>query len=180
MSDSLVSRGCPAVWVQEVDTGATLNADITNSALINNCGLDISGGTVSLTNATVTGNRGAVFGGVRVSPVNNATVNLKNTILWGNRAPGTGADLRMEGTAVVNADHSDIGDRLTVSGTFNDLGGNIDADPRVKGPRRDVHLTPGSPAIDTGTCTGAPTTDFEGDPRPSGAGCDIGADEFVP
>jgi hypothetical protein len=38
----------------------------------------------------------------------------------------------------------------------------------------------GSPAIDTGTCTGAPSPDFEGDPRPTGSGCDMGADEFVP
>jgi hypothetical protein len=37
-----------------------------------------------------------------------------------------------------------------------------------------------SPLIDAGTCTGAPPTDLEGDPRPSGGGCDIGADEFVP
>jgi len=28
-----------------------------------------------------------------------------------------------------------------------------------------------------GTSTGAPTTDFEGDPRPGGAAVDIGPDE---
>ena len=44
----------------------------------------------------------------------------------------------------------------------------------------DVHLSAGSPAIDSGTRTGAPVTDFEGDPRPTGGGCDMGADEFVP
>ena len=47
-------------------------------------------------------------------------------------------------------------------------------------PGLNFHLTAGSPCIDTGTCTGAPTTDFEGDPRPTGASCDMGADEFVP
>jgi len=41
-------------------------------------------------------------------------------------------------------------------------------------------LASSSPLLDTGTCTGAPSTDLEGDPRPSGAGCDVGADEFVP
>jgi len=58
-----------------------------------------------------------------------------------------------------------------------DLGGNISDPVFVFG---DIHLSARSPCIDAGTCTGAPTTDFEGDPRPIGAGCDIGADELVP
>jgi hypothetical protein len=41
------------------------------------------------------------------------------------------------------------------------------------------HLAPGSLAIDRGTTTGAPPTDFEGTPRPSGAGIDIGHDELA-
>jgi hypothetical protein len=44
----------------------------------------------------------------------------------------------------------------------------------------DYHLVVGSAAIDRGTAVGAPATDFEGQPRPSGAGYDIGADEFSP
>ena len=59
-----------------------------------------------------------------------------------------------------------------------DRGGNISANPLLV--FGDIHLSAGSSCIDAGTCTGAPPTDFEGDPRPSGAGCDIGADEFVP
>jgi hypothetical protein len=60
-----------------------------------------------------------------------------------------------------------------------DLGGNISADPLFLSAT-DHHLTASSPAIDAGTCAGAPGTDFEGDPRPTGTGCDMGADEFVP
>lgn len=41
------------------------------------------------------------------------------------------------------------------------------------------HLSSTSAAIDRGTPTGAPLTDFEGNARPSGSGYDIGADEFV-
>jgi Secretion system C-terminal sorting domain/Right handed beta helix region/Carbohydrate binding domain len=41
------------------------------------------------------------------------------------------------------------------------------------------HLSPTSPAINTGTNSLAPLTDLEGNPRPSGAGYDIGAYEFV-
>ena len=39
-------------------------------------------------------------------------------------------------------------------------------------------ITPGSPAVDSGTATGAPTTDFFGNTRPQGAGIDIGAVEL--
>ena len=42
----------------------------------------------------------------------------------------------------------------------------------------DYHLAAGSAAIDRGTAAGAPAVDFEGQARPSGAGYDIGADEF--
>ncbi|MBN1419590.1 MAG: right-handed parallel beta-helix repeat-containing protein [Planctomycetes bacterium] len=43
----------------------------------------------------------------------------------------------------------------------------------------DYRLHPDSPAIDAGTCEGAPETDIEGNPRPLGAGCDIGAYEYA-
>jgi len=42
------------------------------------------------------------------------------------------------------------------------------------------HLQPGSPAIDAGTATNAPSTDFDGSTRPQAAGFDHGAYEWVP
>jgi hypothetical protein len=47
-----------------------------------------------------------------------------------------------------------------------------------KGDR--IHLSPGSPMIDAGSCASSPPIDIDGDPRPTGAGCDIGADEQLP
>jgi hypothetical protein len=44
----------------------------------------------------------------------------------------------------------------------------------------DLHLRPGSPAIDTGDPTGAPGTDLDGTPRPRQSGWDIGAFEYPP
>jgi hypothetical protein len=42
----------------------------------------------------------------------------------------------------------------------------------------DYHLNSTSPAIDAGTSVGAPSTDFDGNPRPQGKGFDIGPYEY--
>lgn len=136
--------------------------------------------TLHLTNCTFADNI-APEGGGGIALVGIPTT-LTNTIAWGNHVRGSmlaGNDLDAS-SSVVDLDHDDIGVSFDNSGTFNDLGGNIDVDPLLADPPKDLHLTAGSPCIDTGTCAGAPTTDFEGDPRPTGASCDIGADEFAP
>jgi len=54
-------------------------------------------------------------------------------------------------------------------------------DPRfVNAAAGDYHLMPGSPAIDAADPTATSTTDYDGKPRPIGAGKDIGAFEFKP
>jgi len=59
--------------------------------------------------------------------------------------------------------------------------GNISRDPLFISPAwgttGDYHLQEGSPAIDHGTSTGAPSVDLEYKPRPQGAEYDIGAYE---
>src|SRR5439155_14210829 len=103
---------------------------------------------------------------------------VRDSILWGNRGDSPGRDLSVTTTPPnVELDHSDVGE---LRGPVTDLGGNISTNPLFVAAPANIHLSPGSSCIDTGTCTGAPTTDFEGDPRPTGAGCDMGADEFVP
>lgn len=69
---------------------------------------------------------------------------------------------------------------LTAIAGVNALPGaaaNISADPRLNATN---HLMTGSPCIDTGTATGAPTTDLDNQRRPNLAGYDMGADEFYP
>jgi len=189
----------------ESDSNAGCTLDLTNSIVTRNKTLTVGGGiaatargygagavTVDLTNSTVTRNRSSAGGGgVSLATEtqfngNAVTANLLNTILFNNRAPHSsvtgGMDLRLSqptGTVEANTDHDDIGDVLVLSGTVNDLGGNIDANPLFMSAKN-LHLQSGSPCIDSGTCAGAPTTDIDGDPRPTGPGCDIGADEFVP
>jgi hypothetical protein len=54
----------------------------------------------------------------------------------------------------------------------------VPADLFVNPAGNDYRLKPGSPAIDRGTASNAPSNDLDGKPRPSGAGFDIGAYEF--
>jgi hypothetical protein len=185
-----------AIWAYALESGS-LEVRLTTGVLINNRTRDNGGGilavseqsgalTIDLTNCTLTANRTGAFGDggglnvISLAPSAKTEATLKNSILWNNRAE-VGGDLAMFGDAVtVHATHNDIGDRITLSGHFVDDGGNIDTDPRLVRPRRDVHLVADSPCIDAGTCTDPPLPDIDGDPRPVGTDCDIGADEFVP
>jgi hypothetical protein len=102
-----------------------------------------------------------------------------NSIVWGNATKPVlaGMDLYVDSPdAMLSLDHADVGDMEVEAGTLNDLGGNLATDPAL----RRLRLAPESPMVDAGTCVGQPPVDLDGDPRPTGAGCDIGADELVP
>ena len=152
-----------ALYVEQIGGSAT--ADLVASTVTDN----LSHPEADYPNL---GNAIGVFAG---------TVNLLDMLVWGNRQkPVTpGADLIVGAQSTVNLQSSDVGDLVVFTdqgGVLNDLGGNLSVDPQLLG----YQLTSGSPLIDAGTCAGAPTTDVAGDPRPTGASCDIGADEFVP
>jgi hypothetical protein len=153
------------------------NVFIKNRGTAGAGGIAVTGGA-ELVNVTATRNTATLpisRGGEGGGGVAIGSGTILNSILWGNR----GVHPRDLDVGVnLGLDHSDVNDQGG-PGSVTDLGGNISADPLFVGPDH-IHLSPGSPCIDTGTCTGAPTTDFEGDPRPTGAGCDMGADEFVP
>jgi hypothetical protein len=85
-----------------------------------------------------------------------------NAVLRNNISYGNGTDL--VGGAGLISSHNLIG-----------------IDPYFVDPTRgDFHLDANSPAVDSGTTQDAPPIDYEGTPRPQGAGVDIGADEYDP
>jgi hypothetical protein len=158
--------------------GSTVSADIESSTITKNVFQTLPEPSNRLGGA-----------GIYISlhaPQTPLHLTLRNSIAWGNKltAAGTGADVFefadpnfAQPGATLDLDHSDVGDIALYTATLNDLGGNVAVNPRLSSR---YTLSSGSPVIDVGTCAAAPPVDFQGDPRPSGAGCDMGADEFVP
>jgi len=159
-----------------------ISCNNSSSPVITNCtitgNLAAYGGGIScnnssspvITNCTITGNTVTTAVGGGIYCVDYSFPMVKNSILWGDTAP--------EGKEIAHDENS------TITFTYSDVEGgwpgtgNINADPLFVGGG-DYHLTAGSPCIDTGTNMGAPTNDIDGDPRPQGAGHDIGSDEYA-
>ncbi len=179
--------------------GAVFNAGtmtVTNTTLTGNYGVAGGGiannGTLTLVNNTITGNSTDDSGGGLYnsppSPDQPSIVNLVNTLIAGNTGPN-GPDYW---GAVTQASHSLIGDGTLTTGVVNGQNGNLvgnsarPIDTRLDtlqdngGTMQTMALLPGSPAIDAGTNTGAPTTDQRGFNRPVNGVADIGAYEYQP
>jgi CSLREA domain-containing protein len=167
-------------------TNSTISS---NSAAVNGGGIyDSAGGSVSISDATIAGNRAdddAMLGGDGggVSTVGGSTLTLRRTVVAGNSDASPGNEAPDCSGAVTSGGSNLIG---------SDAGCTYAADPTDKvgmspllGPLADngghtqTHaLLPGSPAIDSvsGACE---ASDQRGVPRPQSAGCDIGAYELA-
>src|SRR5262249_31001335 len=117
----------------------------------------------TLTNVTFGGNS-ADHGGGLFNYFSSPT--LTNCILWGDSGGEIGNN---QGTPTVS--YSDV------------QGGRAGARPKTTNPARmfvdaragTLRLQYGSPAVGTGTSSGAPATDLDGNPRPAGGPTDMGA-----
>jgi parallel beta-helix repeat protein len=119
------------------------------------------------------------------------TATITNCIIWDCSQPITLADTSNASIADrgshVTVSYCDIqGGRqsISVSGSHSTITwgeGNISTDPLFTDvDKADLHLLPGSPAIDTANTAEAPQADFDGHPRPAGPAADMGAYEYTP
>lgn len=140
----------------------------------------------SATNNSVWENIGLyVSDGASISIINNTFANLnpaKTTLFIGKAIPGlvvrnnifanTGKIERRDGGSATFSHNGWYNAAQTSSGP-----GDVMASPSfVSGTN--FRLQGNSPMIDKGTSSGAPSTDFDGTPRPTNGGIDIGAFEF--
>ena len=175
------SSGGVQVSASEVGENNVARAVVVHSTITGNtCGI------------TVPSEKG---GGLWVYAYNGtgaqASVDLYNTVLYGNRARG-GEEVqdlyigeRSPGEAVAHAYHSDVGVVTLGTGLPTYTATNvISADPAFANVAAgDYHLTAVSPCRDAGTVAvpdppGLPAHDFEGQRRVMGPAPDIGVDEY--
>jgi hypothetical protein len=114
-------------------------------------------------------------------------VTFMNNTVYGNTRYGVRIDwpsTRASGILARNniATGNGYGDWSVASGSAAAADHNLwGTDPLFENVAAgDFRLRAGSPAVDTGSATGAPAVDFAGVPRPQGAGFDIGAHERRP
>jgi len=119
--------------------------------------------------------------GIGIELDGETNVSAVNTILVGHSvgiSVGVGCRAALEGTLWGAGDSANDTERV-VYGTLTPGSVNVRGDPQfVNAAFYDYHIGPGSAAIDRGVNAGV-RVDYDGDLRPSGAGYDIGADEYV-
>ncbi len=163
---------------------------IENNFITNNGSSTLGGGIYiidspsNITNNTISnnlsyGDDGCANGsGVYVK---SGTIDIKNSIIWGNCFEYENTDLYVETLSAVTVTYSDIGlTNIGIEALPNSNNINNENPLFVNTAYRDYHITQDSPCKDKGTPDGAPKYDIDGEQRPYGEGFDIGADEFYP
>jgi hypothetical protein len=151
-----------------------INCLITNNtAGTSGGGICYAGGDSLISNCTISGNEAEKGAGGGIYGENESTATIINSIVWDNTAGHRDNEIGL------------LYEKSAPTVTFsNILGGydgegNIDEDPLfVNAAGGDYHLQLGSPCIDTGIATGAPSYDIDGDLRPQGLGYDMGVYEY--
>jgi CSLREA domain-containing protein len=182
LSASTLSGNSTAAEGGGIQTGGgTLvltNVTVSGNTASRGGGLACSG-PCTLTNVTVTANTASTNGGGVFQRTAAGTVTFLNTIVANNTSSGeedcngTPATLISNGNNLSSDDTCDFSSPGDLENTDPLLGPLQDNG----GPTFTHELLAGSPAIDAGTNTGCPAIDQRGFPRPVGVSCDIGAYE---
>ncbi len=206
---SVVISDCIFDANRATESGAGIRNDsssvlITRCLFMNNAADSAGGGLVNatasqstVTNCIFAGNSAYFTGGLGCAE--NSSCFVANCTFYANTAVSVGgaigSDLNSPQT-VVNCilwHDSPVEIEGPVTVTFSSVEGgfpgqgNTEADPLLMSPAsNDFRLQAASPCIDTGTASGAPSTDFAGNPRPvdvpgvggPGLTYDMGANEF--
>jgi len=158
------------------------------------------GGGVMLnySNATLDGNRiisNTAPGGAGLNVVISAPFTLTNNVIAQNQADGVAGGIRVWGSSSLPTSGALINNTIaqnnlgsgkdgayafgttTLTLTNNIIVSHTYGIYVVDPAAWDYHIQVASPAVNKGTFSGAPSTDFEGDPRPHDCFIDLGADE---
>ena len=180
-------------------SGSTFSGNISTQGVISN----EAGGTLAVTNSTFSGNAANIYSAIR----NAGNLSLVNNTFADNRGVQTAAvysdadaskTIRLFNNLLVG--HGLVNCSITTAGDYQ-AGSNLSDDASCEqsgftqltgdqiglgalgsdgGTTQTIPLLPGSAAIDAGAASACPATDQRGVARPQGAGCDVGAYEFVP
>lgn len=105
-----------------------------------------------------------------------AGIDVRNSVVWGNQQ-ASDADPQIQGFCEVS--YSNVQNGVVPEGNLTAGPGVLDTDPLFADvPRADFRLEQGSRAIDAADPQAMLDVDLEGNPRPLGAGHDMGAYEW--
>jgi hypothetical protein len=156
------------------------NVIVSNSSQGIYASADLSALLVTVVNATLYGNTVGIF--VGASSFLHGTDVVAQNVLITSGGSGVYRDLS-NGPTSATITYSDVWNNANNYVQAAPGTGCISADPRYVGATGNLHIGAESPAIDSGSGSGAPAHDFDGVPRPQdgdglgGAAWDMGAYE---